>query len=132
MAANISQSKSAGSGSGSGSGVPGQDKEMTDEEQQLNLYMNHLRLLHIKCAGLRGTLQNMLDSLPNTISPDEMYERFSKAIEIADGQIKEFGALYNSEESKKVFDQAKKSRDANPKGIKPWRAQDHPDWMDLP
>lgn len=62
---------------------------------------------------------------------DDMYARFLKTIGVAGNQIKDFSVLYNSEESKKVLDQAKKSHDANPKGIKPWRARDHPDWLDL-
>ncbi len=60
-----------------------------------------------------------------------MYERFLKSIGVAGGQIKDFSTLYNSEESKKVLNRAKKSHDANPMGIKPWRAKDHPDWLDL-
>jgi hypothetical protein len=35
----------------------------------------------------------------------------------------------NDEETKKVFDRAKKSLVANPENIKPWRAKDHPDWL---
>lgn len=62
---------------------------------------------------------------------EEVYECFVKSVVAASTQIKDFNALYNSEESKRVLDQAKKSRDANPKGIKPWRAKDHPDWLDL-
>ncbi|KAI2470486.1 hypothetical protein F4781DRAFT_390343 [Annulohypoxylon bovei var. microspora] len=73
----------------------------------------------------------MLDAIPNGATPEEVHEGFKKSMTTANAQIKEFGTLYNSEESKKVLDQAKKSRDANPKGIKPWRAKDHPDWLDL-
>ncbi|KAI1758853.1 hypothetical protein GGR53DRAFT_515663 [Hypoxylon sp. FL1150] len=125
MASNVSQIKKAGALG------EGQGKEELMGEEQLELSMKHLNLLHIKCRELRTTLQHMLDTLPNNVSADEMYARFLKAIGVADSQIKDFSALYNSEESKKVLDQAKKSRDANPKGIKPWRARDHPDWLDL-
>lgn len=47
-------------------------------------------------------------------------------------EIQEFATLYTSEESKKVLEKAKKSREANPKGIKTWRYEDHPDWVDAP
>ncbi|KAI1773615.1 hypothetical protein F4818DRAFT_421121 [Hypoxylon cercidicola] len=119
-----SQAKKPGGGLGQG-------KEETDEEKQLELSMKQLNLLHIKCRELRTTLQHMLDTLPNGASANEMYERFLKSIGVAGSQIKDFSALYNSEESKKVLNQAKKSHDANPKGIKPWRAKDHPDWLHL-
>jgi hypothetical protein len=33
------------------------------------------------------------------------------------------------EESIKVFAQARKSREENPSGIKPWLVADHPDWF---
>jgi hypothetical protein len=44
--------------------------------------------------------------------------------------LKDFKTLYTSEESKKVLEQAKKSREAHPKGIKPWRVRDDPNWLD--
>ncbi|KAI0892794.1 hypothetical protein F4806DRAFT_478243 [Annulohypoxylon nitens] len=102
-------------------------------EEQLLLSIKQLDLLHIKCRELRSTIQRMLESIPTVAStPEEVHEGFVKSVVAASTQIKDFGTLYNSEESRKVLDQARKSRDANPKGIKPWRAKDHPDWLDLP
>ncbi|KAI0097150.1 hypothetical protein F4814DRAFT_434545 [Daldinia grandis] len=126
MAAVGSQLKKSGVG-GSGRSKEG---EMLDEEQ-LELCMKQLNLLHIKCRELRTTIQRMLEAMPNNSTAEEVYECFVKSVVAASTQIKEFNALYNSEESKRVIDQAKKSRDTNPKGIKPWRAKDHPDWLDL-
>ncbi|KAI1093244.1 hypothetical protein F5B19DRAFT_491576 [Rostrohypoxylon terebratum] len=101
-------------------------------EEQLLLNIKQLDLLHVKCRELRSTIQRMLDSIPTgATTPEEVHEGFVKSVVAASAQIKDFSTLYNSEESKKVLDQAKKSRDANPKGIKPWRAKDHPDWLDL-
>ncbi|XXH04343.1 Translation initiation factor 3 subunit c [Hypoxylon texense] len=114
-----------------GAGTVGRGKEGTTDEEQLELSMKQLNLLHVKCRELRTTLQHMLDTMPSSVSSDEMYARFLKSIGVAGGQIKDFSALYNSEESKKVLNQAKRSRDANPMGIKPWRAKDHPNWLDL-
>ncbi|KAI1105678.1 hypothetical protein F4804DRAFT_303688 [Jackrogersella minutella] len=110
----------------------GQGKEGTGNlsEAQLELNMKQLNLLHIKCRELRTTIHRMLEDIPNGTN-QEVYEGFVKAVDAARTQIKDFGALYNSDESKKVLDQAKKSRDANPNGIKPWRYRDHPDWLDL-
>ncbi|KAI1642490.1 hypothetical protein F4815DRAFT_476586 [Daldinia loculata] len=126
MAAVGSQLKKSSVG-GSGRSKEG---EMPDEEQ-LELSMKQLNLLHIKCRELRTTIQRMLEAIPNNSTAEEVYECFVKSVVAASTQIKDFNALYNSEESKRVLDQAKKSRDANPKGIKPWRAKDHPDWLDL-
>ncbi|KAI0880754.1 uncharacterized protein GGS22DRAFT_79756 [Annulohypoxylon maeteangense] len=101
-------------------------------EEQLLLNIKQLDLLHVKCRELRTTIQRMLEAIPTgTTTPEEVHETFLKSVVTADAEIKDFGTLYNSEETKKVLDQAKKSRDANPKGIKPWRAKDHPDWLDV-
>ncbi|KAI1206625.1 uncharacterized protein F4807DRAFT_463570 [Annulohypoxylon truncatum] len=100
-------------------------------EEQLLLNIKQLDLLHVKCRELRTTIQRMLEAIPTgSTTPEEVHESFMKSVHAASAQIKDFDELYNSEETKKVMDQAKKSRDANPKGIKPWRAKDHPDWLD--
>ncbi|KAI1409471.1 hypothetical protein F5Y13DRAFT_169893 [Hypoxylon sp. FL1857] len=125
MAAHLGQSKFASVK------TVGQGEAGALEEEQLESNMKQLNLLHIKCRELRTTIHRMLESIPRNTTPEEAYEGFVKSVLIASTQIKDFGTLYNSEESKKVLEQAKKSRDANPKGIKPWRAKDHPDWLDL-
>ncbi len=50
----------------------------------------------------------------------------------AGAEIQDFTTLYTSEENKKVLEKARKSRAANPKGIKTWLYKDHPDWADVP
>lgn len=47
-------------------------------------------------------------------------------------EIQDFQALYTNEESKRVLQKARTSRDANPKGIKTWLYEDHADWADVP
>ncbi|KAI2636236.1 hypothetical protein GGS26DRAFT_548163 [Hypomontagnella submonticulosa] len=101
------------------------------DEDQLGLYNKRLDLLHSKCREMRSAIQRMLESLPNNVTAEELHEAFLKSITTTSAQLKEFNTLYNSEESKMALEHAKKSRDANPKGIKPWRAKDHPDWLDL-
>lgn len=56
---------------------------------------------------------------------------FQSSVANAAAELRDFRALYTSDESKKVLEQARKSREAQPKNIKPWRARDHPDWLDL-
>ncbi|KAH8781462.1 hypothetical protein F5883DRAFT_638292 [Diaporthe sp. PMI_573] len=45
------------------------------------------------------------------------------------GEIREYKQSATSEETTKVLERAKQSRKDNPKGIKPWRARDDPDWL---
>ncbi|KAI0004753.1 hypothetical protein F4779DRAFT_599322 [Xylariaceae sp. FL0662B] len=114
-----------------GVGFVGHEKETNPDEEQLEKGLKHLDLLHVRCRELRTIIQQMLESLPDDVTPDQLYQCFMESIETARRQIKDFSTLYNSEESKRVLEQAKKSREANPKGIKPWRAKDHPDWLDV-
>lgn len=44
-------------------------------------------------------------------------------------EIKEYKQAATNEETTKVLEHAKQSRKDNPKGIKPWRARDDPDWL---
>jgi hypothetical protein len=61
----------------------------------------------------------------------DVLDSFRTAVGSASTELKDFKTLYTSEESKKVLDQAKKSREAQPKEIRPWRARDDPNWLDL-
>ncbi|OTB04789.1 hypothetical protein M426DRAFT_320379 [Hypoxylon sp. CI-4A] len=124
---------SGGRGGGGGMGGLGQKKQETvsAEEEQLELNMKQLDLLHIKCRQLRTSVQRMLETIPNSANGDELFEGYMRSVAAANAQIKDFSTVYNSEESKRVLEQARKSRDANPKGIAPWKAKDHPDWIDL-
>ncbi|CAJ2506726.1 Uu.00g079120.m01.CDS01 [Anthostomella pinea] len=125
MAANQQQMKKGNAGPS----AQAQDR-MADEEQ-LEQALKHLDLLYIKCRELRTTIPRMFESVPDTT--ENLVDVYSQAImsmKSASTEIKDFGALYTNEQSKKVLEQAKKSRDANPKGIRPWRARDHPNLMD--
>ncbi|KAI1393146.1 uncharacterized protein F4822DRAFT_1494 [Hypoxylon trugodes] len=97
----------------------------------INYSIANLHCFYGQCRELRTTIQRMLETIPHNATPEEVYKVFVKSVAAANTQIKDFGTLYNSEESKKVLEQAKKSREANPKGIKPWRARDHPDWLEI-
>lgn len=60
-----------------------------------------------------------------------MFNAFSKAVNDAQLDVKEFAELMRDETSTQVFAQAEKSRQENPLGIKPWRHKDHPDWFKM-
>ncbi|KAH7000249.1 hypothetical protein EDB80DRAFT_723484 [Ilyonectria destructans] len=79
---------------------------------------------------LRETIPKMIDPLiQKQPSPDIMFAAFMKAVNDAQANVKEFTELMRDDISKDVFDQAAKSREANPMGITPWRHRDHPDWF---
>ncbi|KAI1851381.1 hypothetical protein JX265_000385 [Neoarthrinium moseri] len=100
-------------------------------EEQLEEALEKLKLLHIKSRELRTTVPRMLEPLGTKhASRQDALTSFQTSIASAATELRDFRTLYTSDESKKVFDQAKKSRQAEPKGIKPWRARDHPGWLD--
>ncbi|KAI1268425.1 hypothetical protein F5Y18DRAFT_375337 [Xylariaceae sp. FL1019] len=116
------------------------NKGETPEEEQIKQALKHLDHLHVKCRGLRTTLPRMIErimpeALPSDIksskkSQEQVVAMVKAQVQAAGNEIKDFRTLYTNEESKKVLEQAQKSREANPKGIKPWRYKDHPDWWD--
>ncbi len=59
-----------------------------------------------------------------------MFASFTGAVQESKTQLAEFREAIKSEKSQKVFRHAAESRRANPKGIKPWRAKDDPDWLE--
>lgn len=109
--------------------VPEGGRDVSDETR-LEEAMQRLKLLHIKARLLRETIPKMIDPLiQKQPSPDIMFAAFMKAVNDAQANVKEFTELMRDDISKDVFDQAAKSREANPMGITPWRHRDHPDWF---
>ncbi|KAI0429668.1 hypothetical protein F5Y09DRAFT_309739 [Xylaria sp. FL1042] len=113
------------------------DNEETAEEQQLQRDLKHLDLLLVRCREMRTTIPRMLSGMPevarnNQESLEVMFSELVNHMKSAGTEIQDFTTLYTSEENKKVLEKAKKSRDANPKGIKTWLYKDHPDWADVP
>ncbi|KAI1423569.1 hypothetical protein F5Y12DRAFT_756789 [Xylaria sp. FL1777] len=113
------------------------DNEETAEEQQLQRDLKHLDLLLVKCRDMRSTIPRMLSGMPevarnNPESLEAMFGALVNHMKSAGIEIQDFATLYTSEENKKVLEKARKSRAANPKGIKTWLYKDHPDWADVP
>jgi hypothetical protein len=65
------------------------------------------------------------------IAAQDAINTLQKSVASASTEIKDFRTLYKSEETTKIFEQAQKSRQAQPKDINVWRARDHPDWLDV-
>ncbi|ETS86029.1 hypothetical protein PFICI_04054 [Pestalotiopsis fici W106-1] len=124
MAANAQVPKAA---TGNSQGTP---EEWTEE--QLEDALEKLKILHVKCRELRTTIPRMLEPLAlKHTTPQDALNTLQKSVAGASTEIEDFRSLYKSEDTKKVFDQAQKSRQVQPKDIKAWRARDHPDWLDV-
>ena len=63
------------------------------------------------------------------IVAENLFHQFSESTRTANKEVLDFKTLMSDEETKKVLEQARKSRAANPNNVKPWRAMDHPDWL---
>ncbi|KAI0392942.1 hypothetical protein F5Y17DRAFT_434383 [Xylariaceae sp. FL0594] len=96
---------------------------VTPEEQQLQDALNHLDLLLARCRDMRTTIPEMVINLQQISkrgnAPEASFADFANSIKEPINKIQKFTKLYTSEESQKVFNQAWKSVEANPKGIKP-------------
>ncbi|KAH6715529.1 hypothetical protein BKA61DRAFT_356496 [Leptodontidium sp. MPI-SDFR-AT-0119] len=105
------------------------DEEVWDEER-LEKAMKTLKEMHIQLRGLRTTLPRLIAPLTTKQpSPEILFREFSKSANTANQEVQEFRRLMTAEDSKEVLEQAKKSRAENPKGIKPWMATEHPEWL---
>ncbi|KAJ8106662.1 hypothetical protein ONZ43_g6987 [Nemania bipapillata] len=116
---------------------PSSVNEETPEEQQLQRDLDHLAYLLVRCRDVRTAIPRLLIGLPevaqkNSGSLEVMFTELVGHMKSIGTEIQDFATLYTSEESKKVLEKAKKSREANPKGIKTWFYEDHPDWADVP
>lgn len=58
-----------------------------------------------------------------------MFSTVRESTKAAYGEVREYKQLATDEESTKILERAKHSRKENPKGIKPWRARDDPEWL---
>ncbi|KAI0554353.1 hypothetical protein F4679DRAFT_528066 [Xylaria curta] len=110
--------------------------EETQEEQQLQRDLKHLDHLLSRSREIRTTIPRMLDGMPDIAqkhqdSREALFGELVSHMKNANTEIQDFATLYTSEESKRVLDKAKESQAANPKGIKTWLYQDHPDWADV-
>ncbi|KAK0723032.1 hypothetical protein B0T26DRAFT_245907 [Lasiosphaeria miniovina] len=108
-------------------------KDSLQEEQHLEDALEHLKELHLQLAfqlrRLRSVLPRMLEPLASKQpSPQASYDAFLESVDATDKEIASFKTAISSDETKKLIQKANKSRQANPKGLKPWRPRDDPQW----
>ncbi|KAK7737839.1 hypothetical protein SLS53_006460 [Cytospora paraplurivora] len=80
--------------------------------------------------NLRSTVPRMMEpmSVPSS-SAEAVFSTVRESTKAAYSEVREYKYLATDEQSTKIFERAKHSRKENPKGIKPWRARDDPDWL---
>lgn len=99
------------------------------EEERLEDALDHLSELHSQLRQLRSVLPRMLAPMSTKQPSSEvLFTSFKNSVENTQKEINGFKEAIISEKSRKVFQKASESRRSNPKGIKPWRARDDPDW----
>ncbi|KAH8683214.1 hypothetical protein BGZ60DRAFT_214569 [Tricladium varicosporioides] len=129
----INGNPSAQGGSNNGQPVAnmgaGVDGENWDEEK-LEEAMKRLKEMHIQLRNLRTTIPRLIAPLTTKQpSPESLFREFSKSTNTANQEVLQFRKLWGEEETQKVLERARKSRAENPNDIKPWRAIDHPNWL---
>ncbi|KAF4848642.1 hypothetical protein CGCSCA4_v004846 [Colletotrichum siamense] len=102
------------------------------DEERLEQSLNQLKLLHTQLRGLRTTIPRMMDPLSaHQPTPKDKFASFIKSVEGARKEVQDFQDLRKSEEMTKIMNHASQRRREEPKGVKPWRATEHPDWTTL-
>lgn len=111
------------------------------DEAKLEEALKSLKDLHIKASYFPLSIvsetvltgPSQMRELRSTIP--RLHERLGtskvgEATQAALNEIDEYKKLATSPENAKILERAKQSRKNNPKGIKPWRPSDEPDWLD--
>lgn len=98
------------------------------DEAEIEKALKRLGELHHQMRNLRSTVPRTMEPLSALSSPQKAFEALHESTTSACSEIREYKQAATSEEASKVFERAKQSRKDNPKGIKPWRARDDPDW----
>ncbi|KAG8161700.1 hypothetical protein KVR01_008687 [Diaporthe batatas] len=98
-------------------------------EAEIEQALERLGELHHQMRNLRSIIPKTMESLSVRASPEDTYEALGQATKTAVSAIREYKQAATDEETTRVFERAKQSRKDSPKGIKPWRARDDPDWL---
>ncbi|KAI9673434.1 MAG: hypothetical protein M1817_002896 [Caeruleum heppii] len=109
-----------------------QTLDVEDDYDQLLVAEQRLKELHIQLREMRATIPNMVRPLiTHHDSPVQLYQTFADAATTATREVTAFTQIMHDDQTKAVLDRAATSRKEKPGPIKPWRAAEHPDWLDL-
>ncbi|RDW70272.1 hypothetical protein BP5796_08669 [Coleophoma crateriformis] len=99
------------------------------DEQKIEESLKTLKEMYIQLRDLRSTIPRLIAPLTTKQpSPETLFRSFSESASTATREVQAFRRLMTDERSTKILDHARQSRADNPKGIKPWRITDDPDW----
>lgn len=100
------------------------------DEERIEQALKVSKEMHIQVSDLRSTILRLLEPLTaEQQSPESFLQNFSTSANDAKQEVQRFRELMTDEQSKKILEQAKKSRAEKLQGIKIWRATQHPDWL---
>ncbi|EGS17794.1 uncharacterized protein CTHT_0071420 [Thermochaetoides thermophila DSM 1495] len=100
------------------------------QEDQLEDSLYELDQLHLQLMSLRSALLRMLGAMKTKPrSREAAFAAYAQAVENCRKEIA--GFVESLEKANGTFARANQSQATNPKGIKSWRASEHPDWADM-
>ncbi|KAK2072330.1 hypothetical protein P8C59_006689 [Phyllachora maydis] len=108
---------------------PAAPTDDAQEQEKLEDQLEELKDLYLKMRGLRTVLPKLLAPLVSKpSSPRELYDDFTKAMRTTTHDIADFQQQWKAPETRAIFDRARQSRAAHPRGIYPWRPSQDPGW----
>ncbi|EON99143.1 hypothetical protein UCRPA7_5359 [Phaeoacremonium minimum UCRPA7] len=100
------------------------------DEERLEAALRQLKELHIQLRNLRTTVPRMIAPFTaHPASPEILFQTIKAATHSAFAEVGDFKDKMAEDGTKEILEYAEKSRSDNPKGIRPWRASDDPDWF---
>ncbi|KAK3301626.1 uncharacterized protein B0T15DRAFT_544157 [Chaetomium strumarium] len=104
-------------------------KDSVQEEEQLVEMLSRLNQVHLQLRQLRSTLPRMLGPLMDKQpSPQAAFAAYMQSVNSTTKEVTGFREAVRGLQSEGIFARAAASQQGNPKGIKPWRARNDPDW----
>ncbi|CAN8096860.1 unnamed protein product [Discula destructiva] len=105
--------------------------ETTWDEAKIEQALKNLKDLHIQLRQLRSTIPRMQENLGGPVATAaELAAAIRGATQAARNEVDEYKQKATSPDNTMILERAKQSRAQNPKAITPWRAKNHPDWLE--
>jgi len=100
------------------------------DEERLENALKALKEMHIQLRSLRTTIPRFIAPLSTKQpSPEALFSSFSASAIMANQEVNRFREMMTDQETKKILERAKESRDKSKTGIESWKVTDHPDWL---
>jgi len=100
------------------------------DEERLENALKALKEMHIQLRSLRTTIPRFVAPLSTKqSSPEALFRSFSASAMTANQEVNLFREMMTDQETKKILERAKESREKSKTGIESWKVTDHPDWL---